>query len=226
MNFRERRPCRFFIFDLDGTLIDSRADITSALNAALTRIQMPILRESRVVDFVGNGVQRLVEESLRETTGREPESELIQKLIALFREEYGDHLLDRTRLCDGVSEGLDRLSWATFAVVSNKPEGFSRRILEGLGIAHRFCAILGGDSVRMRKPDPEALLKAMETCGASRSETAMVGDSAVDIEAGKAAGVTTCGVLGGFRPRQELETAGCDFIIGNLIELADHFRVP
>jgi len=226
MNFRERRPCRFFIFDLDGTLIDSRADITFALNAALTRIQMPPLRESRVVDFVGNGVRRLVEESLRETNGHEPESELTEKLIVLFREEYGNHLLDQTRLCDGVSKGLDRLSWATFAVVSNKPEGFSRRILEGLGIAHRFCAILGGDSIRKRKPDPEALLKAMETCSASLPETAMVGDSAVDIEAGKAAGVTTCGVLGGFRPKEELEAAGCDLIIHNLTELADHFRAP
>jgi phosphoglycolate phosphatase len=110
--------------------------------------------------------------------------------------------------------------------VTNKPETFSRRILDGLGIGDRFCAVFGGDSVEKRKPEPEALLKAMSQCGAASSETAMVGDSAVDIQAGKAAGVTTCGVLGGFRPREELEAADCDVIIGNLIELGDHFRSP
>ena len=113
-----------------------------------------------------------------------------------------------------------------FAVVSNKPESFSRRILEGLGIGNRFCIILGGDSIQKRKPDPEPLFKAMDSCKASASETAMVGDSPVDIQAGKAAGVTTCGVLGGFRPQEELEAAGCDLIIGSLLELADHFRSP
>ena len=130
---------------------------------------------------------------------------LLKTCMTLFREEYGHHLLDQTCLYPSAKEALDRLSWASFAVVTNKPEGFSRRILDGLGVGNRFCAILGGDSVQKRKPDPEALLKAMNACRAAPSETAMVGDSPVDIQAGKAAGVTTCGVLGGFRPRQELE---------------------
>ena len=220
------RPCRLFIFDLDGTLIDSRADIAFALNLMLARMNMGPLHESRIADFVGSGVPVLVERSLREVTSREPESELVKKGIVLFKEEYGNHLLDQTRFCHGVCEALDRLAWADFAVVTNKPESFSRRILAGLGIENRFRTILGGDSVQKRKPDPEALLKAMQFCKAARSETAMVGDSAVDINAGKAAGVTTCGVLGGFRPREELEAAGCDLIIQNLLDLPDHFRSP
>jgi phosphoglycolate phosphatase len=220
------RPCSLFIFDLDGTLIDSRADICFALNLSLARMNIPKLPESRVADFVGEGVQKLVERSLCAATGHEPERTLMEAAVLLFREEYGQHLLDQTRLYPGVTEALDRLDWASFAVATNKPESFSRRILDGLGIGSRFSAILGGDSVRSRKPDPEALLKAMRLCNASPSETAMVGDSRVDIEAGKAAAVTTCGVLGGFRSREELESAGCDLLIGNLIELTKHFRSP
>jgi phosphoglycolate phosphatase len=218
--------CRLFIFDLDGTLIESRQDIAFSLNLALGRLNLHTIEESRIADFVGEGMPILVQRALREANGREPDAELVDDCIALFREEYGKHLLDRTRLCYGVPEVLDRLSWASFAVVTNKPEGFSRRILEGLGMGERFCTILGGDSIRKRKPDPEALLKAMEFCKASPAETAMVGDSAVDIGAGKAAGVTTCGVLGGFRPREELVAAGCDLVIDNLLELLNHFRSP
>jgi len=226
MTFPSPRPCRLFLFDLDGTLIDSRTDITNALNLALARMNLPALTESRVMDFVGCGLRKLLERALLETTGLQPGDALLQQGITLFGEEYRDHLLDHTRLCPGVREGLDRLSWARFAVVSNKPEHFSRRILEGLGVGDRFCAILGGDSTPARKPDPGALWKAMDCCAAHPSETVMVGDSAVDIEAGKAAGVITCGILGGFRPRDELEAAGCDCIIENLLELAGHFCPP
>jgi len=221
-----KRPCRLFLFDLDGTLIDSRADISAAVNVTLARMNLPRLQESSIADFVGNGVPLLIERSLRKVTGGEPESALIQKGIDLFKEEYGNHLLDRTCLFPHVKEGLDRLPWARFAVVSNKPEIFSRRILEGLGIGNRFFIILGGDSITKRKPDPESLLMAMKYCRVPAFITAMVGDSAVDIQAGKAAGVATCGVMGGFRSRTELEAAGCDLMIESLLELGDHFRAP
>jgi len=221
-----QRPCRLFLFDLDGTLIDSRADITASLNLMLARMELPSLSESQVSDFVGDGVQKLVERALRKTTGRDPVDALTQQGMLLFKEAYAAHLLDKTCLCPHAKETLDSLSWAKFAVVSNKPEGFSRRILEGLDIAHRFCIILGGDSVQNRKPDPESLFKAMDFCGAHPSETAMIGDSAVDIEAGKAAGVTTCGILGGFRHAEKLQAAGCDIVIKDLLELANHFSAP
>jgi phosphoglycolate phosphatase len=213
MKRSELRPCGLFLFDLDGTLIDSRADLTCAVDHMLARMHMRPSHKLRIDAFVGNGLRPLIERSLREVLGRDPESILIEEGIGLFKEEYGDHLLDQTRLYPNVKEGMDRLPWAKFALVSNKPESFSRRILEGLGIANRFSIILGGDSIQKRKPDPEAL-------------SAIVGDGAVDIRAGKAAGITTCGVLGGFRPKEELEAAGCDIIIETLLELADHFRPP
>jgi phosphoglycolate phosphatase len=226
MALSKLRPCRLFLFDLDGTLIDSRADIASSLNLALAGLNMPPLPESHIIRFVGNGVRKLIEESVQEMTGREPDSAQTQKGVTLFREEYARHLLDQTCLRPDVKEALDRLSWARFAVVSNKPEIYSRRILEGLGLANRFCTILGGDSIPYQKPHPGPLLKAMESCMGFPPETAMIGDSAVDIEAGKAAGVMTIGILGGFRSEAELRTAGCDLIITSLLELADHFRPP
>jgi phosphoglycolate phosphatase len=209
-----------FIFDLDGTLIDSKADIAFGMNLALARMNMPPLPIARVAEFIGDGMQILVERALREISGSEPDPLQVQNCIGLFKEEYGQHLLDRTCLYPHVTEALNRLSWAKFAVVSNKPEIFSRRILEGLGIASRFGAIIGGDTTGTRKPNPAGIFKAIELCRAVPSESMMVGDSPVDIAAGKAAGIFTCGVAGGFRPRTQLESAGCDLLVNSLFDLA------
>ncbi len=220
------RPCRVFLFDLDGTLIDSRSDIAHSLNLVLERLGMQTLPQPLIIEFVGRGMRKLIENSLREATGCEPESSSVQKALSMYTEEYGKHLLDHTRLYPHVKEALDRLPWAKLAVVSNKPESFCRRILESLRLADRFSIILGGDSTPYRKPEPGPLLKAMDFCRGTPQETVIVGDSAFDIEAGKAAGMITCGVTGGFRPREELQAAGCDLIIDSLIDLPDHFRDP
>ena len=216
-----KRSFSLFIFDLDGTLIDSKVDIACGMNLALARMNMQTLPIDRVAEFIGDGVQNLVERSLRAIGGSEPNPLQVRKCIDLFKEEYGQHLLDQTRLYPQALEALDRLSWAKLAVVSNKPEQFSIQILEGLGIAARFETIIGGDTTGTRKPDPGGIFKAMETCRAVASESMMVGDSPVDIAAGKAAGTYTCGVAGGFRPRHQLESAECDLLVNNLLELAN-----
>ncbi len=216
-----RSAVSLFIFDLDGTLIDSKADIARGINLALARMDLPALSVSRVADFTGDGLQKLAERTLLETSGRGPEPDRIQQLIAFFGEEYERHLLDQTRLFPFVREALDAIDWAKIAVVSNKPERYCRLILEGLGIASKFRAVLGGDSVDARKPDPAGVLKAVEICKAAVSKSMMVGDSPVDIAAGKAAGTFTCGVFGGFRPDEQLRSAGCDLLVYNLLELAD-----
>jgi len=216
-------PCRLFLFDLDGTLIDSKDDIATAVNLVLEKMEFPHLSVSRVMEFVGNGVRKLLERTLREIHNREPEEALLLKGVEIFREEYAGHMLDRTRLFPGVQEALRQLSWADMAVVSNKPERYSRPILNGLGIAGRFSAILGEETTHAYKPDPKPLMVAMELCGATSSETVMVGDSSADIEAGKAAGVTTCAVTGGFQTREEIETYDPDLIIDSLPELSNCF---
>jgi phosphoglycolate phosphatase len=218
-------PCarRLFIFDLDGTLIDSKADIAGAVNFALTQFHLPPLPVSRVAKFVGEGVQKLIERVMREISGRDADPEHVQEMIEVFKSHYEKHLLDSTTLCDGVLDALRQLWWAQFAVVSNKTEKFSRLILEGLGVADHFRVILGGDSVDKRKPDPAPLLQVMAQCGARPEDSVMVGDSDTDIVSGKAAGVITCGVTGGFGELQELESAGCDLIVASLSELPKYF---
>jgi phosphoglycolate phosphatase len=109
------------------------------------------------------------------------------------------------------------------AVVSNKPERYSRPILEGLGISGRFRTILGEETAHTYKPDPAQLNMAMKLCRAAPSETVMIGDSSVDIEAGKAAGVTTCGVTGGFHTREEILSYNPNLIIDGINELCDYF---
>jgi phosphoglycolate phosphatase len=219
-------PRRLFLFDLDGTLVDSRDDIAYSLNAALVRLNLPPLPPPKIGDFVGEGVQKLIQRALREVTGAEPAGEQARVAAQYYLEEYNAHLLDSTHLYEGVRAALSRLPWALFAVVTNKPERFSRRILDGLGIGERFCAIVGGDSIPQRKPDPAPLRDAMSRCRVPAAESVMVGDSAVDVYAGKAAGIFTCGVTGGFRSRAELESAGCDLILSSLLELPDYFCPP
>ncbi len=217
------RPCRLFLFDLDGTLIDSKEDISKSVSLALDRLKLPQVSAARIIGFVGDGVQKLIQRTLQESTGARPKQALVDAAIPVYLEEYGLHLLDSTQLYPGIRQALNALWWADCAVITNKPERFSRAILEALGIAGRFCSIIGGDSMNERKPDPAPLLRIMDVRRTPPAETAMVGDSRVDIRAGKAAATMTCGVLGGFGTREELEAEGCDLIVGHLSELAEHF---
>lgn len=219
-------PRKFFLFDLDGTLIDSRADIALSVNLALARMQLRPLDADTVIRFVGDGVESLMARALNQAAGTQPDSRMVGEAVDLLMEEYGRHLTDSTRIYPGVRKALDELSWGDFGVVSNKPENLSRRVLEALGLADRFCIVLGGDSLPARKPRPEPLLKAMQSCGASPQDTVMIGDSPTDIQAGKGACVLTCGFSGGFRSAQDLLAAGCDILISNMAELPGHFRAP
>jgi len=219
-------PCRLFIFDLDGTLIDSKLDIAKAVNLTLARMNLTSLEVSRILCFVGDGMRVLIERVLQEARKSKPTSRQAAEATDLFREEYAQHLLDSTRLYEGVAETLDRLDWACLGVASNKPEDFSRRILSGLGLGSRFDIVLGGDSTPQRKPDPDPLLKVMAFCNVQSSETVMVGDSPTDILAGKAAGTFTCGISWGYRSREELEGSGCDLIVDRFADLAECFCPP
>jgi phosphoglycolate phosphatase len=218
--------CRLFLFDLDGTLIDSRADITKSVNLALRGLQLPEISPELVREFVGNGVHKLMQRTLREVLRHEPTDARLRDAIELYVREYGAHMLDSTTLYPGAERMLDSLPWGIFGVITNKPEDFSRRILDGLGVGKRFRIVLGGDSMAQRKPDPAPLLEAMRRCAVGPSDTVMIGDSAVDICAGRAAGALTCGVATGFRTRDELEAAGCDLIVDDLSALPSYFREP
>ncbi len=226
MPSRPPRPCRLFLFDLDGTLIDSKGDIASSLNLALVRAGLVDLPPSRIAGFIGDGVRKLVERALREALNGEPDEPLLLRVMNLYLQEYGAHLLDTTRLFEGVEEALQSLRWAQLAVVTNKPERFSRQILDALGVGHRFRLVLGGDSTRLRKPDPAPLLEAINRCGVHPADSVMVGDSPVDVQAGKAARAMTCGIASSDVEREKLGAAGCDLLITDMRELTDLFCPP
>jgi phosphoglycolate phosphatase len=214
------------LFDLDGTLIDSRADLVTGVNSMLKELGWPGLELTTVVGFVGEGARLLVERSLRASMAREPLPEEIDHGLAAFRTHYRAHLLDQTHLYPGVDELLDRLQGFPKAIVTNKPYDFTIAILDGLGLRPHFPIVLGGDSLPLRKPSPEMLLEAARRSGVPSAQCLMIGDSRIDVLAGRAAKMTTCGYLGGFRGREELVEAGTDLLFETFADLIPLLGLP
>ncbi len=211
-------PLRYLLFDVDGTLIETLADIAGSVNHALRRLGFPTRSIGEVNDFVGRGVEHLMRRSLG--AGRE---DLLEKGLGFFREHYGEHCLDNSKLMPGAVACLEKFADRPLGVVSNKPERYVRRMLEGLGIDRYFRVVFGGDSVEEKKPSPLMVTEILKRLGVSREGGILVGDHTVDIETGRAAGVYTVAVLGGFASRAELEAASPDYLAENPPEVSRIF---
>ncbi len=207
------------LFDLDGTLVDSRADLANSVNLMLAELGLAVLPSVRVLNFVGEGARLLVERSLTASAEASPQPDEVDDALKIFQSHYREHLLDQTRVYPEVTETLARLDYLSKAIVTNKPHEFSVALLEGLGMLSQFQIVLGGDSLSERKPSPMMLLAAASACGVRPSECLMVGDTKFDVIAGRAAGMKTCGYIPGFRGRTELAEAGADFLIERFSEL-------
>ena len=207
---------QLIIYDLDGTLIDSRRDIAEAVNGTLRELGLEDLPVERVSTFVGSGVKNLIEQALKETGGK---AGALERSIKLFRRLYGEHLLDHTRLYPAVRKVLEFFKDRKQAVITNKPEDFSHKILRGLGIDSYFFRVLGGDGGFPKKPAPEPLLEIVQSAGVSIEKAVLVGDSATDVETGRNAGVKTLAVTYGFGSRLEIERAKPNLILNDLMEL-------
>ena len=231
-NWRLRQSSRFFfcdgfmlmnfrglLFDLDGTLIDSRADLVTSVNLMLDDLGYVPLPAVQVITFVGEGMRLLIERSLRASLAREPEEDLVLRALEVYRGKYREHLLDQTRTYPEVEDTLEALSHLPKAVVTNKPLEFTETILEALDLDRYFAAVIGGDSLPERKPAAAPLLEAARRCEVAPAECLMIGDTKVDILAGQAAGMKTCGYVGGFRGKTELVTANADYLIERFGEL-------
>jgi phosphoglycolate phosphatase len=211
------RPGRVVVFDFDGTLADTWRDLASALNQTLADAGLGPVRGPQVQAWIGDGALKLLANALPEGE-RAPER--LEAHYERFRAHYDLCCLDTTELYPGMAECLDALAEETLAVLSNKPARFLDRIIEGLGLKSVFGAILGGDTLSIRKPDPGVLAHVLERLGSREAEVWMVGDSAIDVETGLAAGARTIGCGWGLRGREELIAAGAEFLLDHPREIA------
>src|ERR1041385_1358739 len=186
------------IFDLDGTLIDSKLDLAHAVNATRAHMGLAALDHERVYSYVGNGAPVLIRRALGEQA-TEPQ---VQEALEFFLEYYRDHYLDYTTLYPGVRESLDRLRDAgkRMAVLTNKPVRISKAILDGLGVGPHFFQVYGGNSFDFKKPHPIGVETLMREAGVLPARTLMVGDSSVDVQTAINARIQSCGVTYGFQP--------------------------
>jgi len=206
------------IFDLDGTLVDSKRDLIHSVNAARGLMNLAPISDELVASYIGNGAPML----MRRALGSGASEEDVRRALDFFLGYYRDHMLDNTRLYPSVKEALDRLldSGARMAVLTNKPVRFSQAIIEGLGLGRHFFQIYGGNSFEQKKPDPIGIETLLGECGAARERTMMVGDSSVDIQTARNAQVKSCGVTYGFQP-ETLQTVPPDLLVDRMEELAD-----
>jgi len=207
------------IFDLDGTLADTIQDIAAAVNRILLRYGLPSYSAEAYKQMVGNGFRVLIERAIPPKTREDPT--LFQKVYEDATNEYAAHLLDKTLAFPGVVqtlEGLDKKG-VRLAVLSNKPDAMTKVIINTLFKTISFTAVWGSTPNRPRKPDPGAALAICELAEASPAHSLFVGDSGVDMQTGKAAGMIAVGALYGYRDRGDLENAGADHLISSPSEL-------
>jgi phosphoglycolate phosphatase len=212
-----RTPVSLLIFDLDGTLVNTLEDIASSLNHTLACFGNGPLPLKAVQQYVGGGIEDLLIRSF----GDHPVD--LAKAVRIYKEHHNSNLVVRSVLYPGVARTLEYFQAIPKAVVSNKALEFVAPLIERLGLAGEFQALVGGGPGVLLKPSPDSIRKLVERFRVPRERTVMVGDGTTDMAAGKAAGVITCAVTYGFRSEQELLKAGPDHILHRFSELTNVF---
>jgi len=215
---------RLLIFDLDGTLIDSRLDLIHSVNAMLRHLKRPELPGDVIASYVGDGAPMLVRRAL----GDPKHEDLVKEALEYFLGYYRVHKLDYTHVYDGVKEMLAVVHNSNgirrqMAVLSNKPVVPSRAIVEALGLAQFFVHVYGGNSFPTKKPDPHGVHSILRETKNRPEETLIVGDSSIDVITGCNAGLWTCGVTYGFAPHT-LNLSPPDVVVDSPGELAKLFQ--
>lgn len=212
------------VFDLDGTLVDTAPDLTRALNHVLAGEGCAPMTAEAVRHMVGHGARHLMLRGL-EAAGRPATDEHLDRLLPRFLEFYADHIADESALFPGARRVLEDLAGAgvQLAICTNKPEKLTHSLVDALDITGLFPTIVGGDSISVRKPDPEHLLETLRRMGADSTGAVMVGDSINDIKAARGAGVAVVGVTFGYTdiPVRELDP---DIVIEHFDRLPDALR--
>ncbi len=231
---------KLVIFDLDGTLIDSRLDLVHSVNAALRHIGRPELPEDVIASYVGDGAPILIQRALG---GEQVPEAVVRRGLEFFLSYYREHKLDHTTVYAGIAEALAAIRNSNdssaeagsgesgdgpprqLAVLSNKPVIPSRAIVDALGLGRFFSQVYGGNSFASKKPDPEGAHALLKEFGVPPQNSAIIGDSHVDIQTGRNAGMVTIGVTYGFAPHT-LQDAPPDVLVDHPAELAAVFTAP
>lgn len=206
------------IFDLDGTLIDSSADLAISMNATRRHFDLEPLDPNLIYSYVGNGAPTLIRRAMPDDTSEQQ----LNDALAFFLRFYRAHALEHTQLYAGIRQIVENLSanGHKLAVLTNKPVRISFDIVAALGLQDRFIRVYGGDSFSHKKPNPVGIFQLMQDTGACSDNTVMIGDSAVDVQTARNAGVLSCGVLWGFQP-ESFEQEKPDVLIRQPAELFD-----
>ena len=214
---------KLLIFDLDGTLIDSRLDLVHSVNAMLRHFGRPELPDEVMASYVGDGAPVLVRRAL----GDPKDEKFLKEALDYFLAYYRVHKLDHTHVYEGIKESLAAIHGSNglprkMAVLSNKPVHPSRAIVEALGMGQFFIHVYGGNSFPTKKPDPEGARSLLKETKTQPQEAVIIGDSSVDVLTGRNAGMWTCGVTYGFAPHTLCEALP-DVLLDNPHELAKLF---
>ena len=206
------------IFDLDGTIANTIYDLGDAVNYGLEKLGFPVHDYEAYKQMVGNGVKKLCWRALPED-----KKDKAEELHRLFKEYYSEHYLDKTVLYDGIRETVEKLrnSGVVLAVATNKPEDVAREIVSALLPDIDFVKVLGGVDYRPSKPDSAILIEIFAALPDVENRVYMIGDSNVDVQTAKNAGIECIGCAWGFRGRAELKAEGADFIAEKASDIAD-----
>ena len=216
---------RLLIFDLDGTLIDSRLDLVHSVNAMLRHAGRPELDADVIATYVGDGAPALVRRALGEAV----DEAQFHSALEYFLGYYRLHKLDHTTVYEGIPEVLAGFARASngaqrlMAVLTNKPVRASRDIVQALGMGDYFVRIYGGNSFETKKPDPLGAETILRETGVNADEALMIGDSSIDVLTGRNAGMWTCGVTYGFAPHT-LEEVAPDVVVDRALDLKTLFE--
>jgi phosphoglycolate phosphatase len=217
---------RLVLIDLDGTLVDSLPDIAFCVDRMLTELALPTVGAERVGQWIGNGTDILVRRALAGNLHGEVDEERYARALPLFRALYGAHTSERSRVYDGVAAGLDYLhaTGAALACVTNKPSAFSHKLLADMELDKHFSLVISGDTLARKKPDPLPLLHAARHFAVPPEQALLIGDSANDVKAARAAGFRIVCVSYGYNHGDDIRASLPDAVIDSLAELPTLFE--
>ena len=202
------------IFDFDGTLVSTGADLIQAINYTLNALKLKKKQEKEILSFVGDGISKLIERALEQDHIKHHE-----EAMSIFSEYYGQHLLDNTRLYPQAEEVLKNFENMTKAILTNKRYNFTLAIAQGLNIAKYFVEIIGAGSTPFQKPDRRVIDYLLNKYGVVKENTLIIGDGINDIAVAKNSGILSCAYLNGLGIRQDLLSLNADYYVENLLEI-------